>query len=578
MENKKSNTNVKTTMDFFKQKRAKANNKKLFSHIEINSDTNKPSFATTSNFNSTNQSIYKSDIFQIDTYLNKIKQILMYFSEARENLLLYNKDFNKKINSVKKNLEIDTKDLMATNRVKSLNLNNLIKEYNNCEDKNILISEIALENYTLKLLLEKLDDLFFLINIKNFDYKQQFSKNYKTNLSQIVNIKYLLDQLINDDNSDNNIKEATSSNSLRSLINNNFKEASINLGEKEGVDNRLLPISQMNSNNDLIINEVEESKEKEGKTIYESKQEKSKYYSSLRSIDKGTEIYDKEISAEIVKDISKKINEMKKFSDFLNFDYEEEEFFKEIFDKIRELFYIYNMHIFDPIVELINTKIQIKSDLVDKVQIVLKNEVNDVLENVILIRKVLEDSYKELQTKIDTLTKDKQILEKQYQELETNFNKQKKTLDEIGNRDYTIYYKQMKESNDFFLKEFESIEKKRNEKIHEQYEIQLEKNKQLKSEIQGYKTEIFALKMKVDNINAIQDKKGDEYVTALKEQFEDAIEGFKEHESNMKDDYEKKIEDLRVKYNNLENENRRLKTIQGAIMKKLDTMESLFSK
>ena len=578
MENKKSNTNVKTTMDFFKQKRAKANNKKLFSHIEINSDTNKPSFATTSNFNSTNQSIYKSDIFQIDTYLNKIKPVLMYFSEARENLLLYNKEFNNKINLIKKNLEIDTKDLMATNHVKSLNLNNIIKEYNNCEDKNVLISEIALENYTLKLLLEKLDDLFFLINIKNFDYKQQFSKNYKTNLSQIVNIKYLLDQLINDDNSDNNIKEATSSNSLRSLINNNFKEASISLGEKEGVDNRLLPISQMNSNNDLIINEVEESKEKEGKTIYESKQEKSKYYSSLRSIDKGTEIYDKEISAEIVKDISKKINEMKKFSDFLNFDYEEEEFFKEIFDKIRELFYIYNMHIFDPIVELINTKIQIKSDLVDKVQIVLKNEVNDVLENVILIRKVLEDSYKELQTKIDTLTKDKQILEKQYQELETNFNKQKKTLDEIGNRDYTIYYKQMKESNDFFLKEFESIEKKRNEKIHEQYEIQLEKNKQLKSEIQGYKTEIFALKMKVDNINAIQDKKGDEYVTALKEQFEDAIEGFKEHESNMKDDYEKKIEDLRVKYNNLENENRRLKTIQGAIMKKLDTMESLFSK
>ena len=576
MENKKSNTNVKTTMDFFKQKRAKANNKKLFSHIEINSDTNKPSFATTSDFNSTNQSIYKSDIFQIDTYLNKIKQILMYFSEARENLLLYNKDFNKKINSVKKNLEIDTKDLMATNRVKSLNLNNLIKEYNNCEDKNILISEIALENYTLKLLLEKLDDLFFLINIKNFDYKQQFSKNYKTNLSQIVNIKYLLDTLINDDN---NIKEANSSTSLRSLISNNFKEASINLDEKDGIDNRLLPLSKMNSGNDIIINEVEESKEKEGKTIYESKQAKSKYYSSLRSIDKGTtEFNDKEISAEIVKDVSKKINELKKFSDFLNFDYEEEEFFKEIFDKIRELFYIYNMHIFDPIVELINTKIQIKSDLVDKVQIVLKNEVNDVLENVILIRKVLEDSYKELQTKIDTLTKDKKVLEKQYQELETNFNKQKKTLDEIGNRDYAIYYKQMKESNDFFLKEFESIEKKRNEKIHEQYEIQLEKNKQLKSEIQGYKTEIFALKMKVDNINAIQDKKGDEYVTALKEQFEDAIEGFKEHESNMKDDYEKKIEDLRVKYNNLENENRRLKTIQGAIMKKLDTMESLFSK
>ena len=80
MENKKSNTNVKTTMDFFKQKRAKANSKKLFSHIEINSDinNNKPSFATSADFNSTNQSIYKSDIFQIDTYLDKTKDINMY--------------------------------------------------------------------------------------------------------------------------------------------------------------------------------------------------------------------------------------------------------------------------------------------------------------------------------------------------------------------------------------------------------------------------------------------------------------------------------------------------------------------
>ena len=572
MENKKANTNVKTTMDFFKQKRAKANNKKLFSHIEINSNTNNPSFSTSTEFYSTNQSIYKSDIFQIDSYLNKIKQILIYFSEARENLLLYNRDFNKKINSVKKNLEIDTKDLMATNRVKSLNINNLIKEYNNCEDKDILISELALENYTLKLLLEKLDDLFFLINIKNFDSKQKFSKKYKTNLSQIVNIKYLLDILINDDN---NISDIFSSkNSLQSLVNSNLEEKDNNL------DKGLLPLSKMNSNDsNEIINEVEESKEKEGRTIYESKQAKSKYYSSLRSIDKGTsESNDKEISVEIVKDVKKKINEMKKFSDFLNFDYEEEEFFKEIFDKIRELFYIYNMHIFDPIVDLINKKFQIKSDLVNKVQIVLKNEVNDVLENVILIRKVLEDSYQELLNKIEQLNKDKQIIEKQYKELETNFNKQKKTLDEIGNRDYTIYYQQMKESNDFFLKEFEKIERQRNEKIREQYELQLQKNKELMNKIKENKNEIYVLKLKLDNITALQDKKGDEYSNALKDQFEDAVEGFKENAENIKNEYEKEIEDLRIKYNNLDNENRRLKSIQGAIMKKLDTMESLFSK
>ena len=402
-------------------------------------------------------------------------------------------------------------------------------------------------------------------------------KNYKTNLSQIVNIKYLLDTLINDDNN-NDID--SSKNSLQSLINKNNKDLSDNLDEKDDLDKGLLPYSKMNSNNsDIIINEVEESKEKEGRTIYESKQAKSKYYSSLRSIDKGTpEFTAKEISVEIVKDVYKKMNEMKKFSDFLNFDYEEEEFFKEIFDKIRELFYIYNMHIFDPIVDLINNEFQIKSDLVNKVQIVLKNEVNDVLENVILIRKVLEDNYKELQNKIEQLKKEKQISEKQYKELETNFNKQKKTLDEIGNRDYSIYYQQMKESNDFFLKEFENIERQRNEKIREQYELQLQKNKELKLELKENKDEIFVLKMKLDNITSLQDKKGNDYTKALKDQFEDAVEGFKENITNTRDEYEKKLQDLRIKYNNLDNENRRLKSIQGAIMKKLDTMDSLFSK
>jgi len=568
MENKKSNTNVKTTMDFFKQKRAKANNKKLFSHIEINSDNTKPSFTTTADFNSTNQSIYKSDIFQIDTYLDKVKQILVYFSETRENLLLYNKDFNKKINSVKKALEIDTKDSMASNRVKSLNINNLFKEYNVSDDKDLLISEIALENYTLKLLLEKLDNLFFLINIQNFDAKTKFSKNYKTNLSQIVNIKYLLDNLLNDEN-----LEINSSN-------NSLQELAMNINSNTELNKGLLPISKMASNNsDIIINEVEESKEKEGKTIYESKQAKSKYYSTLKSVDSGSKNFNaKEIPIEIVKDVSKKINEMRKFSDFLNFDYEEEEFFKDIFDKIRELFYIYNMHIFDPIVELINNKIQIKSDLVDKVQIVLKNEVNDVLENVILIRKVLEDNYNELQTKIDKLTKEKEVVQIQYKELETNFNKQKKTLDEIGNRDYSIYYKQMKESNDFFLKEFEKIERNRNEKLREQYEIQIEKNKKLELEIKDNKIEIFSLKSKIENMKALQDKKGDEYINTLKQQFEEHKERFDEIKENLIEDYEKTITELRQKTNNLENENRRLKSIQGALIKKLDTMESLFSK
>jgi hypothetical protein len=586
MDKKKTNTNVKTTMDFFKQKRAKANNKKLFSHIEINSNV-KSSTVTSSEFNSTMQGVYKSDIFQIDSYLNKIKQILMYFSETRENLLLYNKDFNSKINSIKENLNKDTKDLIATNRINSLNINYLFKEYK-CNDKDTLISDMAYENFTLKLLLDKLDDLFFLINIKLFDSQMKFSKNYKNNLSQILNVKYLCEIYTNMNQTLN----------FDASLNPKFKQ-SFNMNEMEGLEKGLLPMSHMNSKkieND-VINEIEELKEKEkekekenNKTILESKtnntilesktnKTSSNIGTTKKSIDGPSISHEqKEISVEIVNDITNKINEMKKFSDFLNFDYDQEEFFRDIFEKIRELFYVYNKHMFDPIVDLINNKFQVKSDLSNKVQIVLKNEVNDCYENVILMRKVLEDNFKENQTKITELNNEKKVLEKKYNDLEVKFNKQQKTLEEIGNRDYSNYYKQMKESNEMFLKEFEKIEKQRNEKLYEQHEKQLEKNKTLKKEIKELKSEIFALKKKIDNFTAIKDKTGDDYITALQEQFEDAKESFQEEISNITDEFYKKRKELQQKCTALENENKHLKGIQAAIIKKFDTMESIFSK
>ena len=561
MDKRKANTNVKTTMDFFKQKRAKANNKKLFSHIEINGNI-KSSTSTSSEFNSTMQGIYKTDIFQIDTYLNKIKQILMYFSETRENLLLYNKDFNKK-----KNLKKDTKDLIATNRINSLNINYLFKEYK-CNDKETLISDMAYENFTLKLLLDKLDDLFFLINLKVFDSQMKFSKNYKNNLSQIVNVKYLCETLTNNENFN-----------FDSSINSRFK-STFNMNEMDGLENGLLPISHMNSKNlENIIKEVEEIKEKEDKSITESKKSQSGVNTTKKSMEGPSVTNDfKEISADICNDITNKIKEMKKFSDFLNFDYDQDEFFRDLFDKIRELFYVYNKHMFDPIVDLINTKFQVKSDLSNKVQIVLKNEVNDCYENVILMRKVLEDNFKENQTKITELTNEKNIFENKYKELETKYNKQQKTLEEIGNRDYSNYYKQMKESNDLFLKEFEKIEKQRNEKLYEQYEGQLEKNKLLKKEVKECKSEIFALKLKIDNMNAIKDKTGDDYITALQEQFEDAKESFQEEISNITEEFYKKRKELQQKLAALENENKHLKGIQAAIIKKFDAMERIFSK
>jgi len=561
MDKKKANTNVKTTMDFFKQKRAKENKNKAISKLESDISA-KASVTTKSELSSTNQGIYKQDISELDLYLKNMKDLLTNFSETRQNQLLYNKDFDKRINTIKENIEKDTKDSMATNRMNSLNINYLLKEYK-CNDKETLLSDIAYENLTLKLIFEKLDDLFFLINLRLLDFESKFSKNYKKSSSQIMNIKYFCKEISNNDN--------------LKLDSSNLKyQQSFNMEEMEGLDKGLLPLSHANTKN---IEDKDKMKESMGKTITETQKTKSNMGTTKRSMDGPSINYElKEIPVDIVSDISTKINEMKKFGDFLNFDYDQDDFFRDIFERIRELFYVYNKNMFDPIVDLINTKFQVKSDLSNKVKIVLKNEVNDCYENVMLMRKILEDNHEENKAKINELNNDKKVLENKYKELEVKFNKQKKTLDEIGNRDYSNYYKEMKESNDTYLKEFEKLEKKRNEKLREQYESELAKNKDLKKEVKDCKSEIFALKMKLDNLNSIKDKSGDDYVQALQEQFEDAAQSFRDEISSAIDEYNQKNGELQRKCNELENENKHLKGIQAAIIKKFDKMESLFGK
>jgi len=561
MDKKKANSNVKTTMDFFKQKRAKENKDKVISKLESDISA-KASVTTKSDFSATNQLIFKQDITELDSYLKNMKDLLTNFSETRKNKSLYDKDFDKRINTIKENIEKDTKESMATNRMNSLNINYLLKEYK-CNDKETLLSDIAYENLTLKLILEKLDDLFFLINLRLLDFESKFSKNYKKSLSQIMNIKYLC-------------KEISSNENLKLDLNNLKYQQSFNMEDMEGLDKGLLPLSHANTKN---IEDKDKMKESMGKTITETQNTKSNMGTTKRSMDGPSINYElKDIPVDIVSDISTKINEMKKFGDFLNFDYDQDDFFRDIFEKIRELFYVYNKNVFDPIVDLINTKFQVKSDLSNKVKIVLKNEVNDCYENVMLMRKILEDNHEENKSKINELNNDKKILENKYKELETKFNKQKKSLDEIGNRDYSNYYKQMKESNDAYLKEFEKLEKKRNDKLHEQYENELAKNKDLKKEVKECRSEIFTLKMKLDNLTSIKDKSGDDYVKALQEQFEDAAQSFQDEISSTIDEYNQKNGELQRKCTELENENKHLKGIQAAIIKKFDKMESLFGK
>ena len=61
---------------------------------------------------------------------------------------------------------------------------------------------------------------------------------------------------------------------------------------------------------------------------------------------------------------------------------------KAIFEKIRELFYLYNTKMFSPLIDFFNQKLMVKNALSEKVNLVLTNEVNDCYENVVLMRKI----------------------------------------------------------------------------------------------------------------------------------------------------------------------------------------------
>ena len=84
--------------------------------------------------------------------------------------------------------------------------------------------------------------------------------------------------------------------------------------------------------------------------------------------------------------------------------------------------------------------------------------------------------------------------------------------------------------------------------------------------------------MKIENNNSLKEKRGDDYIKELKQQFEEASQSYNERINAERENYDIKRIELQQKCKELEKENRHLKGIQSAILKKLDTMESLFSK
>ena len=76
----------------------------------------------------------------------------------------------------------------------SKNIDLLMNHYK-CLVKEELIFKMALENYLNQLLLKKIDDLFFLTNLKNLNENHEFSNSYTESHSKILNIKNFLELL-----------------------------------------------------------------------------------------------------------------------------------------------------------------------------------------------------------------------------------------------------------------------------------------------------------------------------------------------------------------------------------------------
>ena len=540
-----ANTKLKSAMDFFKQKKQKPEPKP--SHIEIDSTSK------SSEHNSAMVGIYKTDIFQIDSLLDTMKQILIYYTETKDDLL-FNKDFKSKISSLKENLNKDSKELLSE------------ANFEKTKNKDVSLDDVLYENMTLKLLLSKLDDLFFLLNIKLFDNQGNFSKNYKENLSQISNMKYLCDSVTNSDKNDNSIFTFASKNDTKM--------------DYSSFDGSLLPKpeEETKNNQDSKLKIAKDIKEKV-KTMPEKKDKVDNKKNAEKKTKTEPKILNTEfqdIGGDVISDLIGKFQEMEKFSDFLNFEYDQEESLKIIFEKIRELFYLYNTKLFSPLLDFINQKLK-KSALTKKVNLVQTNEVNDCFENVVLMRKIFEDQFQRDLAEIKKYKDEKIKSDNQYKNLKEEFDKQKQKWSEIQNRNYSSYYKEMKESNEEFLKEFEKMEKARDEKIYARHEEQLKKNKELKKKIVSLENQIYSLNKKLEYNDRSKEKEGDEYYKELVEQFEDAQTSFQERIEALTDDYYKKKEAMRQKCNLLEKENRKYKTVQDALVKKMSTMDSLFS-
>ena len=519
--------NLKTTINYFKNR----TNKKDF--IQAISPMKTQRIQTAKNKNKHFLSYLKSDIIEMDDFIQKLKTILIHFQDENDPILL-NKDFKNQINFIE-NYEKKNLNFYFDLSQKPKNLESLYNEYS-CNNKEDLIVNLNIENNFLKLFLNQLNILFFLLNLKH--YNSEFINQFKESLSLFKNIKFSIEKI---NNKFESIKY--SSKNLNSEIKKNFLAQSQIIKKTSTFNN--------NFNNDFNNNNKNFSNENETETNENS-------------------LFIDEFLSEIIP--------MKSFNEFLNLELEENPI-NEGLTKIKNLFYFYNEQSFKLFVDFIIEKLKINNNpLLNKTKLVLNNNISDGIENAALIRKIIEDYFEKLKLENEKLKKEIEKMNK----IDENKTKEieifKKKMEDFNNRDYKTYFDEFKKENTKFLNDIKIIEKKRNEDLYEKLQIKTEKNDELKSLIKKLENEIEVLNKKLDFNLRIPYKQSDDYYQALVRQFDDMKNGFQDEIVDLTNHYNNKKFKLQKKISSLEDEKQTANALKNVLIKRLNDIEKYFSK
>ena len=526
--------NLKTTINYFKNR----TNKKDF--IQAISPMKTQRVQTAKNKNKHFLSYLKSDIIEMDDLIQNLKVILIHFQDENDPILL-NKDFKNQINFIE-NYEKKNLNFYFDLSQKPKNLESLYNEYS-CNNKEDLIVNLNIENNFIKLFLNQLNILFFLLNLKHYNSNAEFINQFKESLSLFKNIKFCIEKI------NKKFDVVNSSKNLNSEFKKNFLAQSQKI-KKTSTFNNMQTFNEENFNENNYFNAENNFNENNNNN------------ESTKFID--------EFLSEIIP--------MKSFNEFLEIELEENPI-NEGLQKIKNLFYFYNEQSFKLFVDFIIEKLKINNNpLLNKTKLVLNNNISDGIENAALIRKIIEDYFESLKSENEKLKKE---LEKM-QKIDENKSKEieifKKKMEDFNNRDYKTYFDEFKKENTKFLNDIKIIEKKRNEDLYEKLQIKTEKNDALKSLIKKLENEIEVLNKKLDFNLRIPYKQSDDYYQALVRQFDDMKNGFQDEIVDLTNHYNNKKFKLQKKISSLEDEKQTANALKNVLIKRLNDIEKYFSK